>query len=143
MKVDRNKGSQYNEKGFTLIELLVVLAILAMLAGVVGPQVFKALGTSKTKTAKIQIADLGTAVEMYYLDLSKYPSNLEALISNPGGGNWNGPYLAKSAKVPVDPWGNTYHFKSPGDHGTFDLYSLGSDNAAGGEGDAADINSWE
>lgn len=143
MKINRKIDGRCRNQGFTLIELLVVLAILAMLAGVVGPQVFKALGSSKSKTAKIQIADLSTAVEMYYLDMSKYPTSLNGLISKSGGNNWNGPYLAKSGKLPADPWGNAYHYKSPGNHGAFDLFSLGSDNAAGGSGDATDMNSWE
>jgi general secretion pathway protein G len=135
----RNRKPQ---KGFTLIELLVVLAILALLAGVVGPQVFKALGGAQSRTAKVQIEDLSAAVEMYYLDMGQHPSNLEGLINDPGGAKWNGPYLSKN-KVPLDPWGNAYQYKKPGDHGAFDIYSLGADNAAGGSGEDADVNNWE
>ncbi len=129
--------------GFTLIELLVVLAILALLAGLVGPRVMSALGGAQTKTAQTQIGNISTAVEMYYLDMGHYPPNLEALVRNPGGRNtWNGPYLDRP-NVPTDPWGNPYHYKYPGDHGTFDLFTLGSDNAVGGTGDATDVTNWD
>jgi len=132
--------------GFTLIELLVVLVILGLLAGLVGPQIMGHLGTSKTKTAKLQIADLGAALDMYRLDVGRYPNNnegLEALVSQPGdSSNWNGPYLQKKT-LPKDPWGYDYQYRFPGEHGSFDLYSLGSDNAQGGEGEAGDVVSWE
>lgn len=130
------------QSGFTLIELLVVLAILAMLAGLVGPKVMEALGGAKSKTAKVQIADFGAALDMYKLDVGKYPSSLEGLIQNPGGGNWNGPYLKKAA-VPKDPWGNEYQYSFPGSKGDYDLISLGADGSAGGDGENKDITSWE
>lgn len=132
--------------GFTLIELLVVLVILGLLAGLVGPQIMGHLGTSKTKTAKLQIADLGAALDMYRLDVGRYPNNSEglvALVSQPGdASNWNGPYLQKKT-LPKDPWGYEYQYRFPGEHGSYDLYSLGSDNAEGGEGEAGDVVSWE
>jgi general secretion pathway protein G len=132
--------------GFTLIELLVVLVILGLLAGLVGPQIMGHLGASKTKTARLQIADLGAALDMYRLDVGRYPNNnegLEALVSQPGDApNWNGPYLQKR-KLPKDPWGYDYEYKFPGENGPYDLYSLGSDNAQGGEGEAGDVVSWE
>lgn len=135
-----------NSKGFTLIELLVVLAILAMLAGLVGPSVMNALDDSKVKTAKIQLEDLGAALDLYRLDTGRYPDSsegLEALIEKPaGGGKWNGPYL-KKRHLPKDPWNYDYIYRFPGDKGAYDLYSLGSDNAQGGEGDAQDVVSWE
>ncbi len=133
-------------KGFSLIELLVVLAILGLLAGLVGPQVMKALGSSKSKTAKLQIEDLGAALDIYHLEVGRYPNTSEglaALIEKPSGAsNWNGPYLKKK-KVPKDPWGNDYHYRSPGENGPFDIYSLGVDNAQGGTGEAEDQVSWE
>ncbi len=132
--------------GFTLVELLVVLAILGLLAGLVGPQVMKFLGSSKTKTAALQMDDLSSTLDLYRLELGRYPSEsegLKALVANPGDmANWNGPYLKKGA-VPKDPWGNEYHYRFPGENGSFDIWSLGADNREGGEGENADIKSWE
>ncbi len=132
--------------GFTLIELLVVLVILGMLAGLVGPQIMKRLGSAKSDTAKLQIADLGAALDIFYLDNSSYPNtqeSLNALVQKPTGfDNWNGPYLKKK-KVPKDPWGNDYQYQSPGQNGEYDLYSYGADNQPGGDGNDQDINSWE
>lgn len=132
--------------GFTLIELLVVLAIIGLLAGLVGPQVMKHLGSSKTKTAKIQIEELAGALDMYRLDVGSYPSTeqgLKALVEKPGNVSiWNGPYLRKN-KVPQDPWLKDYQYVAPGQHGKFDLFSLGSDGREGGEGEDQDLASWE
>lgn len=129
-----------------MIELLVVLAILALLAGVVGPQVMKALGGSKTKTARLQVEDLGVALDLYRLEVGRYPTTdegLDALIEKPADAqNWNGPYLKKK-QIRKDPWGFDYQYRSPGEHGGYDLLSLGADNAEGGEGEAQDIASWE
>jgi general secretion pathway protein G len=132
--------------GFTLVELLVVLAILGLLAGLVGPQVMKFLGTSKTKTAKLQIEDLSATLDMYRLETGRYPTNdegLEALVKKPGDvANWNGPYL-KRGDVPKDPWGFEYQYRYPGEQGGTDIWSLGADNREGGDGENADIKSWE
>jgi len=137
---------QLKQQGFNLIELLVVLAILAMLAGLVGPKVMDALGGAKSKTALVQIGDLGAALDLYRLDVGHYPSSnngLGALVSNEeGSSRWNGPYLTKK-KLPQDPWGYDYQYKFPGDNGDYDLFSLGADNAAGGEDENRDIVSWE
>jgi len=136
----------YKESGFTLLELLVVLGIIAMLAGLVGPQIMKHMGEAKTKAAKVQIEDLAASLDMYKLDLGKYPTSeqgLEALITAPEGlKRWNGPYLQKS-KVPLDPWQQEYRYVFPGTHGKFDLFSLGADDKDGGEGEDKDITSWE
>ncbi len=133
-------------RGFTLVELLVVLAILGLLAGLVGPQVMKFLGGSKTKTAKLQIEDLGGAMDLYRLEVGRYPTTsegLEALVQQPSGSpNWNGPYLKKS-QVPKDPWGFEYQYRSPGQHGEFDIWALGADNRDGGDGENQDLASWE
>ncbi len=132
--------------GFTLVELLVVLAILGLLAGLVGPQVMKFLGGSKTKTAALQIHDLGATLDLYRLEIGYYPSTdqgLEALVRDPGNTpDWNGPYLKKT-EVPKDPWGFEYHYRAPGQHGSFDVWSLGADNREGGEGEDRDVTSWE
>lgn len=143
--LDRRHARQ-NQSGFTLIELLVVLAIIGLLAGLVGPQVMKHLGESKTKTARLQIEELSSAIDMYRLDAGRYPTSdegLVALIEAPSSAKyWNGPYLRKK-KMPVDPWNNPYHYVSPGQHGKFDVFSLGADNAEGGDGEDQDIKSWE
>ncbi|MFN3438465.1 MAG: type II secretion system major pseudopilin GspG [Acidovorax sp.] len=126
-------------KGFTLIELLVVLAILTMLAGLVGPKVLGSLGGAKSKTAAVQISDLDKSLELFKLDVGRYPSTeegLNALVAKPPAANgWNGPYL--KGGLPSDPWGNAYRYSNvpPG----VEIISLGSDNAAGGEGEAADV----
>ena len=138
----RSRGS----KGFTLIELLVVLVILGLLASIVGPQVMKNVGASKTKTARLQIEEYGAALDMYQLEVGRYPSSeegLEALVNDPSSVvGWNGPYLRKKV-IRRDPWGFEYGYKSPGESGSFDLYSYGADNAEGGEGENQDIYSWE
>ena len=133
--------------GFSLIELLVVLAILGMLAGVVGPRVMQFLSGAKTKTAKLQIEDFSTALDLFHLEVGRYPTSsegLNALITRPAGAsNWNGPYLKKQ-QVLKDPWGNEYRYQQPGQEGrAFDISSLGSDNSQGGEGEAQDVVSWE
>ncbi|OAI09862.1 type II secretion system protein GspG [Methylomonas koyamae] len=133
-------------RGFTLLELLVVLGIIAMLAGIVGPQVMKHMGASKTKAARVQIEDLAAALDMYKLDEGRYPTTqqgLAALVEKPAEAKrWNGPYLRKD-KIPQDPWNQEYHYVFPGQHGKFDLFSLGADEKEGGEGEDQDINSWE
>ena len=135
-----------NQRGFTLLELLVVLGILAMLAGLVGPQVMKHLGTSKLKAAKIQIEELASALDMYKLDEGRYPTQqqgLQALVEKPAeSSHWNGPYLRKN-KIPQDPWLHEYHYVFPGQHGKFDIISYGADDREGGEGEDVDVNSWD
>ncbi len=132
--------------GFTLVELLVVLAILGLLVGLVGPQVMKHFAGAKSDTAKLQIEDLGAALDLFYLDNGRYPSSSEglgALVTAPTElPNWNGPYLKKSS-VPKDPWGNDYHYQIPGGHGPYDLVSYGADGAPGGEKDNRDQVNWE
>lgn len=131
--------------GFTLIELLVVLAILGLLAGLVGPRVLSQLEGAKGKTAAVQIKDLEQAVDLFRLDVGRFPSSeegLQALITDPGNARgWNGPYLRRG--LPDDPWGNPYRYQSPGRFGEVDIYSFGADNAPGGSGDNADIGNWD
>lgn len=131
-----------SQRGFTLIELLVVLAILGMLAALVGPQVLNQLGGAKSKSAGIQIRDFEQALELYKLDVGRFPrtnEGLEALVSQPGGAKgWNGPYLKKD-EVPEDPWGNEYVYRSPGQNGAMDIISYGADGRPGGTGEDADV----
>lgn len=144
--IKNEKKRKHQAKGFTLIELLVVLTILGLIVGLVGPQIMKHLGTAKSDTARLQIEDLGSALDMLYLEIGRYPTTeegLEALIQNPADlDNWNGPYLKKK-KIPKDPWGNSYQYQSPGQNGPYDLYTFGADNAPGGEKENHDILSWE
>lgn len=135
-----------SQAGFTLLEVLVVLVILGLIAAVVaGPQVFKLLGTAKSETAKMQIDRIGGALDLYRLEIGRYPSEQESLIAlveaPPGVPRWNGPYLKKKESI-VDPWGQVYVYRMPGQHGEYDLYTLGSDNAEGGDGEAADVTNW-
>ena len=133
-----------DQRGFTLIELLVVVVILGLLVGLVGPRLFNVLSKKKQDAARAQIALFGTALDHFRLDTGRYPSSqegLQALQVNPGNtGGWDGPYLKKD--VPRDPWGSPYQYKSPGDHGEYDLWSFGSDAAPGGDGEASDVTSW-
>lgn len=131
--------------GFTLLELLVVLAILGLLAAIVGPQVIRYLGSSKTQAAEIQAKNIGAALELYRLDAGGYPSGeqgLQALVRAPAGAElWNGPYLADPSAL-SDPWGKPYQMKLPGEHGEIDVFTYGSDSAAGGTGEARDVGNW-
>ena len=134
------------QTGVTLIELLVVLTIIALVGAVVGPQVMKHLGGAESKTAKLQVNDFGAALDLFYLDNGRYPvtqEGLDALVTAPADADrWNGPYMKKK-KIPNDPWGNAYHYDSPGQYGEYDLYSYGKDDAPGGEKENADVLSWE
>ena len=131
-----------DSRGFTLIEMIVVVIILGLLAGLVAPKLFGRVGQSKQVAARAQIELLGAALDQYSLDMGTYPASLDGLIRNPGGGNWNGPYLKKNA-IPADPWGNPYNYKCcPGEHGEYDLWSDGADGKPGGTGENADVASW-
>ncbi|CAH9015116.1 type II secretion system major pseudopilin GspG [Candidatus Nitrosacidococcus sp. I8] len=146
MKLKKFSRLSHVNKGFTLIELLVVLVILGLLAGLVGPQVMKYLGGAKSDSTRLQIENIASVLDLYRLDVGHYPSTsegLQALIEAPAGAkNWDGPYLKKK-QVPKDSWGNDYHYRSPGEHGPFDVYSLGADGVEGGEGENQDVASWE
>ncbi len=134
------------EHGFTLIELLVVLAILGLLIGLVTPQVMKYLGRARSDSAHIEIENLGGALDLYKLDMHRYPTQeegLQALVeAPPGAAGWNGPYL-KHTKIPLDPWSHPYAYRMPGEHGEYDLYTLGADDAPGGSGEDKDVTSWQ
>jgi general secretion pathway protein G len=140
----RNAARRENA-GITLIELLVVMVIIAMFATLVGGRLFKSVDKAKVTQAKSQIQEFESVLDMFRLEVGRYPTTdegLQALRTKPSGvDNWDGPYLKKD--VPIDPWGHPYVYKCPGQHGDFDLYSLGGDGQEGGEGDAADIVNWK
>lgn len=127
---------------FTLMELMIVLVILGLLMALVTPQFIGKAEQAKRSTARMQIEFLGNALNDYYLDVGEYPSSLQALITNPGSDRWAGPYL-DPPRIPKDPWDEDYHYRYPGEHGRFDIFSYGANRAPGGEGPAADIVSWE
>jgi general secretion pathway protein G len=132
-------------KGITLIELLVVMVIIAMFATLVGSRLFRNVEKGRQTVAKEQITQFESNLDIYRLDVGRYPSTeegLQALRARPSGvENWDGPYLKKD--VPMDPWGHPYVYRFPGQHGDFDLFSFGADGQEGGDGDAADIKNWK
>lgn len=136
------KRAARTARGFTLVELLLVLVILALIGGLVLPGIIGKAEGAKVKAADSQIDRLSMAVESYYLDTGTTPDSLDELIEESGNvGGWNGPYVKPSSLK--DPWGREYVYIYPGEHGDFDIVSLGADGQPGGEGKNADINSWE
>ena len=128
--------------GFTLVELLLVLVILALIAGLVLPGIIGKAESAKAKAASSQISRISMSVESFYLDTGNAPSSLDELVNEPSGvSGWNGPYIKNS--LLKDPWGQPYSYTIPGEHGDFDIESLGADRQRGGEGKNADISSWE
>ncbi|MDM8560544.1 type II secretion system major pseudopilin GspG [Candidatus Parabeggiatoa sp. HSG14] len=138
------KRKYRKQQGFSLMELLIVMVILGMLAAIVGPALWDKLGVSQRTTAATQIKGLETALDSYRLDMFKYPNSLEGLIKNTSNNpKWQG-YLKKGKGLPKDPWGNDYQYRKPGQNGRdYDLYSFGADGQEGGEGDNADVVSWQ
>ena len=143
MDLDKMKvRTRKNTRGFTLVELLLVLVILALIGGLVLPNIIGKAEGAKVKAASSQISRLAMAVESFYLDTGTTPDSLDDLINESGSvDGWNGPYVKPSSLK--DPWGREYVYNYPGEHGEFDLYSLGADGQPGGEDRNADINSWD
>jgi general secretion pathway protein G len=133
-----------DERGFTLLELLVVMVIIGLLAGIVAPQYFAQIGKSNAKVARAQIESFGQALDQYRLDVGQYPSTEQGLLALRAApqqvARWQGPYLKRD--VPEDPWGRAYVYRRPGQHGDYDLVSLGADGQPGGDGENADVVSW-
>lgn len=143
---DRGPADRHRQAGgFTLLELLVVLAILGLLAVIATPQVLKYLGGAKTDSARIQVQQLGATLDLYRLDVGRYPSEsegLEALVQRPADAErWNGPYVKKREML-VDPWGTGFNYRFPGQNGEYDIWSFGADGAEGGDGEDQDVVSW-
>jgi len=139
----RQRRARRGEAGFTLVEMLVVITIIGMIMALVGPRVLNYLGESKAKAAKIQIESFSSALDLYYLDLGRYPNSSEglaALTRSNNAAGWNGPYL-RGGVVPNDPWGHGYVYRSPGERAPYEIISLGSDGQEGGSGTATDIAS--
>ena len=132
--------------GMTLIEILVVLVLIGIVMGIVGGNFIGQGENAKRKAAKIEIEQIGQTLDLFKLEVGRYPSSqegLQALISAPAGvNNWNGPYWKKGT-LPKDPWGNEYKYTAPGQHGAYDIVSLGADGKEGGDGANKDITSWE
>ena len=140
-------SSARGNRGFSLLELLVVLLLLGAFAGIFAPKIFGQAEKAKQKAAKLEIDQIGQALDLYKLEIGRYPTSQEGLqslmVAPSGVSNWNGPYLKRNA-VPKDPWSNEYKYVSPGDQNRpYDIISLGSDGKEGGDGDAKDINSWQ
>jgi general secretion pathway protein G len=132
--------------GMTLIEILVVLVLIGIVMGIVGGNFIGQGETAKRKAAKIQIGQIGQTLDLFKLEIGRYPTSqegLQALVTAPAGvSNWNGPYW-KQPNVPKDPWGNDYQYIFPGQHGAYDIVSLGPTGQEGGEGANRAINSWD
>ena len=134
------------QRGFTLIEIMVVLVIIGVLAALIAPNVLNRAADAKVTAARTDVSQLMQALKLYKLDNARYPSTeqgLEALVRKPSGepapAQWR-PYLDK---LPSDPWGKPYQYLNPGLKGEMDVFSLGADGQAGGEGHNADIGSWQ
>src|SRR6266571_4306144 len=142
----RRSRMRYGSRGMTLIEILVVLTLIGIVMGIIGSKFIGQGEEAKRKAAKIEIEQVGQSLDLFKLEIGRYPTTqegLQALIAAPAGiTNWHGPYLRKES-VPKDPWNNDYKYVSPGQHGPFDLISYGADGREGGDGPNRDITSWE
>jgi general secretion pathway protein G len=138
-------SAKTGSEGFTLLELLVVLGIIALLATLVAPQVIRYLSDARSKAAGAQLKNIESAIELYNLDIGAYPTaegGLAGLITAPQGlAGWNGPYFKKKEGL-VDPWGKPFGYRVPGEHGPYDIWTLGRDGKEGGEGEDRDLVSW-
>ena len=134
-----------SEEGYSLVELLVVMAIIVLLGTIAVPQLLKYLDGAKQDTARAQIESLSATLDLFKLDVGRYPTQeerLDVLVTRPAElAGWNGPYVKRKDML-LDPWKRTYRYKSPGEHGAYDLFSFGADDREGGEGSDKDVTSW-
>lgn len=141
----KSRSAKHKAKGFTLLELLVVLTILGLLAALAGPPLMDLLGGAKTKAARLQIEGLEIVLDLYKLDVGGYPSTqqgMAALLDQPDGVKaWNGPYLKKPDGL-LDPWKQPFAYRFPGEHGSYDIFTLGADRREGGSGEDQDVTNW-
>ncbi|HEX7606723.1 MAG TPA: type II secretion system major pseudopilin GspG [Usitatibacter sp.] len=134
-----NRNAFRRQRGFTILEIVIVFILLAGIMSFVGPKIFEQMGRAKSSEAKIRIQQLVGQIEMYKLEVGRYPDSLQSLVKQPSGvDRWNGPY-AKDADL-KDAWGNDYRFTVPGTNKGFDLVSLGADNKEGGDGENRDVS---
>jgi general secretion pathway protein G len=138
----RGRERRDRSGGFTLVELLVVLVILSLIMGLVGPRVLSYLSQSRVRAAQLQVDSLATALDLFFLEIGRYPTESEGLnvlvTRSPSIERWNGPYIQQSS-IPLDPWDRPYEYNVPGQNRPYEIVSLGSDGREGGTGDAADI----
>ncbi len=135
-----------NSRGFTLLELMVVIVIIGVLAALIAPKIISRVGQAKVTAAKADLSNIMNALKMYKLDNGRYPSTdqgLAALAAKPSTGSIPSNWHSYIDKLPEDPWHHAYQYANPGVHGEIDVFSFGADGQAGGEGDDADIGSWQ
>ncbi|MGF1464159.1 MAG: type II secretion system major pseudopilin GspG [Maricaulaceae bacterium] len=138
-------ANRKTQTGLTLLELLIVLAILGLIAAFAAPRVVGVLGGAKTDAATVQIDNIAAALDLFRLEVGRYPTTeegLQSLMAAPNDAEgWNGPYLDKPSGL-VDPWGAPYDYRFPGENSDYEVFTLGADGQEGGEGENADVSNW-
>jgi general secretion pathway protein G len=134
----RKQPQSRRQRGFTILEIVIVFILLAGIMAFVGPKIFEQMNRAKSQEARVRLLNLVGQIEMYKLEVGKYPDNLGALVRNPGSDKWNGPYVKEPDLK--DAWGNDYRYTLPGQGKAYDLLSLGADGRDGGEGENKDIS---